>query len=237
MVMLRHLLICSLLVPFAALAESRPWTGDTALGFLSTTGNADATTLNSRLNLVYRSERLKNTLRVAAVYGEQARVRAVERYTGSNQSDFNFDANNYAFVALEGEKDLFGGVRERTSQTVGYGRRILTGPVHELSAELGAGARQLLPQGAPERSNEAIARLSGNYGWKISDSSSFSQTLKVESGDDNTFTETVSELKLNVIGNVFTAISFTVRNNSEVPVGRKRTDTFSAVNLSYRFGG
>ena len=212
-----------------------PWSGETGLGFLSTSGNSESTTLNTQLSLVYSVERFKNSFRSSAIYGEQESVRSVERYTLGNQTDLNVTPNDYAFLALDAEKDLFGGVRERTSETLGYGRRLLTGPVHTLNAEIGAGARQTLAQGATAREQETITRFSGQYRWTISETSLFSQTLKIEAGEDNTFTETVSELKLSIIGNIFAGISFTVRNNSDVPVDREKTDTFTAVNLSYKF--
>jgi putative salt-induced outer membrane protein len=215
--------------------SSSPWSGEAGLGFLSTSGNSESATLNTQLALVYSVEAVKNSFRATAIYGEQESVRSVERYTLGNQTDLNVTPRDYAFLALDAEKDLFGGVRERTAETVGYGRRLLTGPVHTLNAEIGAGARQTLAQGAAERENETITRLSGQYRWTISETSLFNQTLKVEASEDNTFTETVSELKLSVIGNIFAGISFTVRNNSEVPVDRKKTDTFTAVNLSYKF--
>lgn len=221
-------------LPLAAQASS-PWSGEAALGFLSTSGNSESTTLNTQVALAYSIEAIKNSFRASAIYGEQEAVRSVERYTLGNQTDLNITPNDYAFLALDAEKDLFGGVRERTSQTVGYGRRLLTGPVHTLNAELGAGARQTLAQGETERENETITRLSGQYRWEISETSLFSQSVKIESGEDNTFTETVSELKLSVIGNIFAGISFTARNNSDVPIDRKKTDTFTAVNLSYKF--
>ena len=226
-------LLCCL--PTLALAEG-PWSGDVAVGFLSTSGNSSSTSLNAKTEAVYSVTRYKNTFTATALNGEQEQVRTAERYTVGNKLDYNFDENNYAFLALDAEKDLYGGVRERTTETVGYGRSILTGPVHKLDAEIGAGARQTLAQGATERENDAIARLSGRYEWKISDTSTFLQSLKVESGDENTFTESISELKLNIVGNIFAGISFTVRNNSDVPVGTEQTDTATAVNLSYQFG-
>ena len=46
----------------------------------------------------------------------------------------------------------------------------------------------------------------------------------------------MTELKLSVVGNLFASLSYTIKNNSEVPAGTEQTDTFAAVNLSYAFG-
>ena len=151
------------------------------------------------------------------------------------EPEYNFDPRNYAFVAVDWEKDRFGGFRERTSETLGYGRHLLTGPRHLLDAEIGAGARQTEAQDSGERQDEFIGRLGGKYQWTISETSQFAQTLKVESGDENTYTEAVSELKLSILGNLFLSLSLTARNNSDVPPDTRKTDTFTAISLSYGF--
>jgi putative salt-induced outer membrane protein len=151
--------------------------------------------------------------------------------------DWHLNPRDYVFGAVDWEKDLFGGFRERTAETVGYGRHLLTGPVHVLDAEVGVGARQTEEQDTGDRENEAIVRAGGEYEWTLSEHSAFRQRLKVEHGRNNTFTESVTELKLTIVGNLFASLSFTVRNNSDVPDDTKKTDTFTAVNLSYAFTG
>ena len=42
--------------------------------------------------------------------------------------------------------------------------------------------------------------------------------------------------KLSIIGNLFASVSYTLRSNTDVPDGSERTDSFTAVNLSYGFG-
>jgi putative salt-induced outer membrane protein len=216
-------------------AQSR-WAGDAAVGLLTTSGNSESSTLNAKFELLYRRGLFRNTFSASAINGEQEGLRTAERYTVSDKLEADFTERDYFFLAADYEKDLFGGVRERTSEALGYGRRILLGPVHKLDADLGVGARQTEAQFTGERQSEVIGRGSIKYAWKISETSNFSQAVKVESGESNTFTESVTELKLSVIGNVFAGISFTARNNSDVPAGTKETDTFTAINLSYSFG-
>ncbi len=213
-----------------------PWSGDFAFGFLSTTGSSEATTYNNKLGLIYSVERFKNDFAFNAIYGEQEGVRSVERYAVTDQLDYNVNVRDFAFVALDFEKDLFGSIRERTSQTVGYGRRLFRGPVHTLNVSAGGGSRQQLPQDGGGREYDFIARFSADYLWKITETSSFSQKFRLETGVENTFTEAISELKLNIIGNVSTNISFTARDNSVTSFDSQRTDTFTAVNLGYQFG-
>ena len=83
--------------------------------------------------------------------------------------------------------------------------------------------------------NEAVFRVSGNYKWTISDTSSFSQLLSVSSGSSNTYTESITELSAGIIGSLSTVIVYTIRNNSDVSPGTEKTDTFASISLEYVF--
>lgn len=228
-------LLSALLLASGA-AHGADWKGEAAAGLLVTSGNSETQSLNGKFALETLTERWKNRFSASGINNGDDEGRSAERYTLGDQLDYNFDPRNYAFGALDWEKDRFGGFRERTSETLGYGRHILTGPVHVLDAEIGAGARQTEAQDTGEEQDEFVGRIGGKYQWTISETSAFLQTLKVESGDENTFTESVSELKLSIVGNLFLSLSFTARNNSDVPADTKKTDTFTAISLAYGFG-
>lgn len=232
---LKLLLIPTLLLASTA-AHGATWKGEAAAGLLVTSGNSETQSLNGKFALETLTERWKNRFSASGLSNGDEEGTTAERYTVGDQLDYNFDPRNYAFVAADWEKDRFGGFRERMSETLGYGRHILLGPVHVLDAEIGAGARQTEAQDTGEEQDEFIGRVGGKYQWTISETSTFLQTLKVESGDENTFSESVSELKLSIVGNLFLSVSFTARNNSDVPPDTKKTDTFTAISLSYGFG-
>lgn len=232
--MRRSRLAVLLMLPLTA--QAGPWTGELAAGYLATSGNSDTRSLNGKFALTYADLAWKNSFLASAISSADSQGSTAERYSASNKLDFSFTERDYAFAALEWEKDLFGGIRERTSETVGYGRHLLRGPTHLLDVEAGVGARQTEAAITGQTEDDLIGRLYGKYVGTISATSSFVQTLKLESGDTNTFTESVSELKANIVGNLAAALSYTVRNNSDVPPGTEKTDTFTAVNLSYAFG-
>ena len=213
------------------------WSGEAGAGLLTTSGNSESESFNGKLLLDRKSEAWKNSFNATAINQGDEDGRTAERYAIGDKLDWSFSERDYLYGAVDWEKDLFGGYRERFSETVGYGRHLLLGPVHTLDAEIGAGARQTEEQETGDKENEAIGRVSGKYQWKISEHSAFAQSVKVESGRVNTFTESISELKLSIVGNLFASLSFTLRNNSDVPDDTRKTDTFTAVNLSYAFGG
>lgn len=228
--------VLSTLLLAPTLAVAQPWSGEIAAGYLGTSGNSDTQSLNGKVALNYEQDKWKNLFVATALGSADADGSTAERYTAGNKTEYSITPNDYVFVALEWEKDLFGGIRQRTSETVGYGRRILTGPVHELDVEVGIGARQTEENVTGFKDDDLVGRFAGRYAWIISETSSFVQALKVETGDANTSTESISELKLAIVGNLHAMLSYTVRHNSDVPAGTKRTDTFTAVNLAYSFG-
>jgi len=214
-----------------------PWSGEVSAGFVSSSGNSDTRTANARFELGYDSTDFKHRLNGQALQTRDDSQTTVERYTAGYKLDYNLTPKDFLFFSAEFEKDLFGGVRQRTAQTAGYGRRLLDSGRHQWNVELGGGLRQLEfqePDGASE--DEAIGRFFSDYRFRISDSSRFEQSVRVESGKSNTSTESVSELQLSIIGNIFVALSYTLRHNTDVAEGTDKVDTFTAINLSYGFG-
>jgi len=211
-----------------------PLEGNIKLGFLSTTGNTETTTMNSGFAASYTLERWKHQASAAAIYSEDDNITTAEAYEAAWTSGWDLTDRDYLFGRLNWRKDRFGGFNTQFSQTVGYGRKILTGEVHTLTADVGAGARQSEDQ-LGVTTEEFIAAGNLAYKWQFSDTAEFNQTFVVEAGDENTFSESVSSVSTKLIGAFQLVASYTIRNNSDVPVGTEKTDTFTAISLQYDF--
>lgn len=69
------------------------------------------------------------------------------------------------------------------------------------------------------------------------------QKLAVLSGSDNTYTESVSELKAGIIGNLSLVLGYTWKHNTDVEIDTSlapprafdKTDTYTTVSLEYVF--
>ncbi|MFK5065608.1 DUF481 domain-containing protein, partial [Klebsiella pneumoniae] len=85
----------------------------------------------------------------------------------------------------------------------------------------GGATQQTLAGG--ETQNSAVVLANAKYQWLISDTSKFTQTVKIERGRRNTFVNPLTELKLVIAGNLFTTLSYELRYNSEVPDGTLHT--------------
>lgn len=217
-------------------ANAVPWWGEASLGVLNTSGNSETSSANGKFTLDYLQGNWRNAFLSQALFAAQDGDTTSERYLVTDKVDYTFFEQNYVFLAGDFEKDLYGGIRQRTSQTAGLGRHFMTGPKHFLDIELGAGARQQTEQESRDKDSDLIGRFGADYQYKINDNSGFRETIKVESGEANTLSQSVTELKLYVIGNLFASIIFTVQNNSQVDPGIKHTDSTTALNFSYAFG-
>jgi putative salt-induced outer membrane protein len=237
MMNVKGLVALAVLVAVPTMAQAEPWSGDFALGYLATSGNSETSSINAKGSLVYAADRWKNTLTAAAVNTYADNESSAENYTATEQLDYNFTPRDYAFGAVEWNKDLFAAIRERTSETIGYGRHVLMGSTHLLDLEIGAGARQSQTNDVPrQREDDFIGRGAAKYQWNISQTATFLEALKVETGESNTYVESVTQLKLAIVGNLYANLSYTVKNNSETAPDTEHTDTETAVTLSYEFG-
>lgn len=214
--------------------EVSPWSGSVSFGYLGTSGNTENTNLNSSFEIAYATDRWNHVLDAYAISATEDESTTAEAYGAGWKSERNLSEYNFLFGRLSYRNDRFSGFPTQFSQSAGYGRRIFATQKHVLSAEIGAGARQ------SERAdgvNENDLILSGaiSYKWIISETSEFTQNLTLESGEKNTYLESISALKAHLIGKLALVASFTIKNNSDVPVGAEETDTYTALSFEYGF--
>lgn len=214
--------------------EEKPLAGNIKFGYLATSGNTETKSMNTGAEATYTLERWIHAAKLAAIYAEDNSVTTAEAYEASWRSDWKWTDRDSIFGRLNWRKDRFGGFDTQFSQTLGYSRRILTGPVHELSGDLGAGARQSTDQLGVD-TEEFILTLGLGYKWTFSETSDFQQTFAFEVGEDNTFSESVTSISATLVGALRLVGSYTIRNNSDVPIGTEKTDTRTAIVLEYNF--
>lgn len=219
--------------PAAAEPES-PWSGKASLGFLSTSGNTDTTTYKTAFEIAFEKNRWKHELIGGANGAEDTGVSTAESYQAAWKTDYNFTERDYVYLLIGWNKDRFSGVVEQLSESVGYGRKVFDTPSHILNLEIGAGHRDAdLSDGTSE--SGAIVRGGLDYTWIFTETSGFSQKLNVESGSDNTYIESISEFRARLVGDLAMVLSYTIRDNSKVPVGNVNSDKLSAISIEYAF--
>jgi len=219
----------------AAAAESvQGWSGKATLGYLATSGNTDSSSLNSGVGVAYAVGRWIHGLELTAINATEDEQTTAESYSAGWKSEFNLTDRDFLFGRVNWRKDRFSGYDQQLSESVGYGRRIIDTGVHFLNAEIGAGARQAdLVDGTSE--SDVILRAGLNYRWQFTETAAFTQDMITESGEANTYIESTTALKASLIGDLALVASYTIKNNSEVPVGSENTDRYTALSLEYGF--
>jgi putative salt-induced outer membrane protein len=212
-----------------------PWSGSAELGASSTSGNTDTRSVNAKAEVLYKLDRWRHTLNGEVLFASDSGEDTAERYVAAYQADAKLSPRSYLYGAVRGEVDKFSGYDYRLSEALGYGYRLwAAGDLGYLELEGGPGMRQSQPEEGA-REDEAILRLAAKYRHSWTATTRFSQDFLVESGEDNTYVESVTGLKVRINSALAMKLSFTAKRNSEVPAGTKKTDTLSAVNLVYDF--
>ncbi len=214
--------------------EEGPWSGKIGLGYLAASGNVDNEALNAEAGVNWDGERWHHGLSGKAIGRTESKKTTAESYKAAYDAKFDMTERTYLFGLIDYNKDRFSSYTQQIFEVAGVGHRLIMTEKHKLNIELGGGLTQNdLADGSSQ--DEGTARASGDYTWQISENASFMQKLAVNWSSSNTYTESVSELRAGIIGNVGLALSYTIKNNSSVVPGTKKTDTWTAINIDYKF--
>ncbi|MFW5969280.1 MAG: DUF481 domain-containing protein [Halofilum sp. (in: g-proteobacteria)] len=209
--------------------------GDVTLGIYNASGNTESDSAKLDVETEVDYDKWRHTLAANGYQASEDGEESAERYSGRLQSDYRITDRSYLFVAGRYERDRFGAFDRRASLSSGVGRRFIETEGMELDLEAGAGRRVAEPDGTNERNYDTIGVFRGDFDWRLSDVSEFSQELAVESGEQNTATRSVSAIRSKFAGNLSWVLSYTIEHNSDVPADTEKTDRFTAVSLQYGF--
>jgi putative salt-induced outer membrane protein len=212
-----------------------PLTGNATLGYLATSGNTESKNSNASFKADWdRGGNWVHGWTAQFVSARTDGLTTAESYAAGYKGQRDFSETSYIFAAADWRKDRFSGYEDQLSETVGYGRRLIDNDRHLLAVEGGAGFKQsTLADGTDV--DDTIVRGGLNYLLHISETSEFEQKLITEIGSENTYTESVTALRARIVGELALVLSYTIKNNSDVPAGVEETDTFTAISLEYAF--
>jgi putative salt-induced outer membrane protein len=219
-----------------AVADETPklWKGNAEIGIVKTAGNSTTQSITAGGGITYERDRWRHVGTIDILNTSSDNVTSAERYAATGQSNYKLDALSYVFGRLGYENDRFAGFDYRTTEVIGYGRRVINSDAITLDLEAGPGARQTRFTNDGSTS-EAMGRVAGLFAWKVSATATFTEDLSSDIGQDATITKSITALKAQVAGNLAMKASLTLRNISTVPADKKNTDTETALTLVYGF--
>ncbi len=241
-------------------ANNGGWSGSGEFGFASATGNSRSQNINAKLGLNQENEQWKNTFFLDALRAKSqqkvvdAQGNAIDqfnttanRYDGGASVGYKLDPRSYIVGAARYEHDDFGANLWQGIVSLGYGYIALKDERNELSFEIGPGYKRyrpedvdlvvdgvLVPQRQPTE-GEVVARGLVNYKYKLTDNTSFENTLLMEAGSKNTYLQNDAGLAVNMTRKLALKVGFQVRHNSDVVPGTRKTDTLTTTNVVYSF--
>lgn len=213
-----------------------PWGGEAEIGILMTRGNTHTDSQNIKLGVRYKKDKWEHKLKLESLRASNNGVVSADRFSALFRSTYQVGLKSYAFGDLRHVNDRFSGIDSRNIEVVGYGRKLYRSPSIKWDAEVGVGARQT-HYTDDTRQNDGIVRLATDLEWKFTPTSEFKQHLFVETGSDNTMTQSTTSLSVKINSSLAMKLGLDVQNNSKVPIGKKHTDTTTSVTLVYDFAG
>lgn len=245
-----HALALSLLtiaLSGSVLAETTPaksWSTAAELGAITTSGNTKGTSVTGKIDSKQELEHWSNEYVLSAYFKEDEQKdssgvarneKSAERYFVSGKGGYKLDQDNATlFVFGSYTDDAFGAYSKYSLVSLGYGDRLYQDDNKTLDAEIGPG--YFSGRTSDDRTeNGLMLRSAVNFNWAFSDTASFKQTLSVEVGSDNTRTAAESSISAKLNGKMQMKAAFLVQNDSDVPLGKKKTDTQTALTLVYAF--
>ncbi|MFV1984805.1 MAG: YdiY family protein [Thiohalomonadales bacterium] len=231
------LMLFILIIPVSLHAEESTlskWSGDAELGYLKSTGNTENKSMHAKGSLINERIKWKHTTTFEVTNKSDKGETIAKRWYVTAKSDYKISNASYMFVGLSHESDDFSGYDYQSTGTFGYGNHIINKKILKLDLEAGVGTRQSkLNSGASL--SETILKGAAKLIWVISNTSEFNQNLSVESGNENTQTRSVTALKMQIVGNLSSKITYSIKYNSDVPVGIVKKDTETVISLLYNF--
>jgi putative salt-induced outer membrane protein len=175
------------------------------------------------------------------------------RIEAGASSGYKFNPRSYVVGALRYDHDDFAANRWEQVASLGFGYIALKDASSELSFEIGPGYKRSQPkdftrvntavsppvvtQVHPAVETQAIGRGLVNFKRRITNNTSFEDTLLAESGTQNTFYQNEAGLAVSMTRTLALKLGYETRYNSEIAPGAEHSDQLFTTNLVYSFSG
>jgi len=207
------------------------WSGDIEVGFILSTGNVDNTNATISVTAIHNKQPLKQTFTVGLFFAKNQGEKTAEQISIDYKLDYAINSQRYIFSLSAYHKDQFTNIDNRFAEIIGYGHFLIKNKTHKLNSELGLGIRQTKYLDNTKKSKELTGYLALHYKRKLTENTTLSEDFSTLSGNDNTFTELVSALEVNMTKMLSLSVKYTLNHNQTVQTGFENLDTIMSINL------
>jgi putative salt-induced outer membrane protein YdiY len=225
------------------------WFTSAELGAITTSGNTTGTSVTGKIDARHETSNWSNEFIASGFFkedqvtdadGDKHSQRSAQRYMLSAKAAFKLlGEGKRAFVLGSHVNDKFGAYTRYSSLSVGHGAQWYKTDDKTLDVEIGPGyfhgVRALDEAGVEEDESGFTIRGATQFRWAVSPSAQFVQTMSVERGTSNTHTIAETALSTKINSTMQMKAGFSARNDTNVPAGKKNTDTQTSLTMVYSF--
>jgi putative salt-induced outer membrane protein len=219
------------------------WTGKGQVGVALTTGNGDSLNANAKVNARHVAGDWEQNLGFTGVYASDDDRATSQMWEVEGDARYNFNARTFWFGGARYQDDRFSGFKYQGSVSGGIGRRFIDSDRTKLAGRIGLGykfdeTRDTLDPVTglllPGTTNSSLAGVAGlDWDFKVTDTTRLYDYFYVEAGSHNTFFRNEVGVAVSMTSRLALALAYTVRHNTDPPIGFDRTETLLTANLVY----
>ncbi len=232
------------------------WFGKGQFGFLSSSGNSQAQSLNTIIDLARIDGPWKNAFNVIGLYGKSTGIVSSEKWAVQYQANYAISADMFTFGGLRYEHDMFNGFQYQAAATAGFGYNMINTDIDKLTGQLGVGYRKVRPEQInkdPAGSGNVISRVPGDasgdailtggldYLHKFSTTTVFTNKFYFESGKSDILLKDNLALTVKMSDKLALSVGYGITDNTKPPaqapgaVPLKKLDTITTINVVFAF--
>lgn len=214
-------------------SDTTVWDGEIEVGGTRTTGNSENEDFFAAAEITSENDDWVNRLRGQYDLSRTDNETNARRLFLGFKTRYNFYERFFAFGLIEYEDDAFSGFDYRLSQNAGIGYRLIPPEPVSLDVEAGPGVRFSKREDTGLTETEATFRIGEVFTWRISDNAELTNESSMTFGEEQTITESDTSLTTDIADDIAVRVSYEVRNNSDPPPGREKTDTTLRASIIY----
>ncbi|SEJ87780.1 putative salt-induced outer membrane protein [Sphingobium sp. AP50] len=210
------------------------WTGRIEAGGFRSTGSTSEIGISAAATATRTGIQWTHKLTASADYRRANGVTSRERYFGSYEPRYEFDARGFAYGLAQFERDTSIGYDERYTGSVGVGYKLIMSKPVDLSADIGPSIRHA-KYIIGERETKLGVRGSMALAWRATPTLTVKQTASGYAESDVYTLNSLTSVETKVSTRWSAAFSYNVQYESETVLAARDFDTLSRLTLTYDF--
>ncbi len=200
------------------------------LGAIFTGGNTKDENIKFKGTVVWLQDAWEYSMSLDGFRSSKDDELAAQRLYTVGSATYNLTPDTFILTRAAHEDDRFSGYDSQSDLSVSWGQNLLREhPSMDWNYTIGAGIRS--SRTPTDDFEEAIIRVGTEYQWNVSENAMFSQTFSVEAGDESSIGRSETAIQSDISNSMSMKFAIKLKHQSEVPLGRKKTDSEASVTL------